>query len=373
MSGGSGDRRLIALLGRWDEPTDGVVNYCSWLGRALEARGWTLEPARVPWAQRGWMASLRWLRQQRSGWRGRWVIVQYTALTWSRWGFPFGFLAVLHELRRGGTRCAIVFHDPTAYGGQRLVDRLRRACQHWVMRRAYRWANLSILTIPLEKAPWLPARPDKAVFIPVGAILPEPRASANAAEPAAHTEKTVAVYGVTGGEHTPREAGDIAYAVNRATQHGPEIRLVVFGRGSEDAGEALAGSLRGARVHLSVLGVLPTEEISRILSAADALLFVRGHISTRRSSAIAGIACGLPVVGYSGPETGFPITEAGVALVPQGDREALAQALTRVLGEDAWRWELRERSQRAHGEHFSWNAIAERYIGVLGDVRRHPR
>ncbi len=31
------NRRAIALLGRRDSPTDGVEDYCIWLGRALEA------------------------------------------------------------------------------------------------------------------------------------------------------------------------------------------------------------------------------------------------------------------------------------------------------------------------------------------------
>ena len=37
------DRRIITLLGRRDEPTDAVEEYCRYLGEALRPHGYTLE------------------------------------------------------------------------------------------------------------------------------------------------------------------------------------------------------------------------------------------------------------------------------------------------------------------------------------------
>ncbi len=45
----------IALLGRRDMPTDGVEDYCTFLGRALAQRGVTLNLTRVDWFGQGWM------------------------------------------------------------------------------------------------------------------------------------------------------------------------------------------------------------------------------------------------------------------------------------------------------------------------------
>lgn len=104
---------------------------------------------------------------------------------------------------------------------------------------------------------------------------------------------------------------------------------------------------------------------------ADALLFVRGHISGRRSSAIAGIACGLPVVAYEGVETGFPITEAGVWLAPQGDLEALSEGLCRVLTDESLWQALHQRSVQAYRRYFSWDAIANQFLKVLGNEVTH--
>ena len=77
-----------------------------------------------------------------------------------------------------------------------------------------------------------------------------------------------------------------------------------------------------------------------MLSVCDLLLFVRGGISSRRGSAIAGIACGLPVIAFSGSETAQPITDAGVVLVPSDQRDQLKAALVRVLSDPGHRSDL---------------------------------
>jgi glycosyltransferase involved in cell wall biosynthesis len=230
------------------------------------------------------------------------------------------------------------------------------------MRAAYRLAERSILTVPLGRVPWLPAESEKAAFIPVGSNVSE-----LTADPTPRTSSVVAVFGVTGGEQMQREVCQIAEIICRARRRVCGLDLVVVGRGSEEAREALARMLRGRDVNVSVLGVRPAYEIARILSEADAVLFVRGHVSSRRGSAIAGISCGVPVVGYYGQETDRPITDAGVVLVAEGDCEALGDALVRVLVDGTWRASLRDQALTARREHFSWEAIGRRFREVLGD------
>src|SRR5260370_29815653 len=74
---------VVALLGRRDEPTDAVEQYCLHLGAALRAHDFAMEIVRVQWNERGWPVALRNLRQKAAAWRGRWVLLQYTALAWS--------------------------------------------------------------------------------------------------------------------------------------------------------------------------------------------------------------------------------------------------------------------------------------------------
>ncbi len=114
------------------------------------------------------------------------------------------------------------------------------------------------------------------------------------------------------------------------------------------------------------VGLLSPEAIIQTLAAADVLLFVRaGGLSSRRGSAIAGIVCGVPVVGFSSYETGPPITEAGVLLAPEGDRDALAKALTRALCDDALRADLRKRNIEVRDRYFSWDAISQTYLRAM--------
>ena len=112
-------------------------------------------------------------------------------------------------------------------------------------------------------------------------------------------------------------------------------------------------------------GLLQADEIRPHLAAADVLLFVRGGISSRRGSAIAGIVCGVPVVAFSNRETAPPLTEAGVLLAPEGDCQALSEALLRVLTEDVLRAELRQKNFRACQLYFSWSAIANAYLTAI--------
>jgi len=357
------------LLGRPDAPTDALEDYCNFLGRALERAGQPTEVQRVPWAERGWLAGLGWLWRESRAWRGRWVLVQYTALVWSRRGISLAVLAVLWILRFRGARIAIVFHDAVPYGGGRRVDRIRRAVQIWVMRREYGWADRSIMTVPVARVAWLPSSPRKAAFVPVSANLSGTCAASKDCGPRSEVgrgaRKTVVIYGVTGAPGLHRDVEVIAHAVRRAAGLVPNLRLLVIGRHAEDAAASLNAALAGTQVELEFHGVLPADEVERRLSEADTLLFVRGGISSRRGSALAGIVCGLPVVAFQGPETGPPVTEAGVLLVKEGDRDALGDALARVLNDDAFRAELSARSIAARDKYFSWDVIAANLLQVL--------
>jgi glycosyltransferase involved in cell wall biosynthesis len=355
-------QRIVAVLGRRDEPTDGVADYCSWLGSALAAYDYELETVRVPWNERGWDAALAELREHAAAWRGCWVLLQFTNLAWSRRGFPLQAPRVLSILRKSGAHCGVVFHDFAPLGGSRLIDRARRYCQGRVLRRLYAQADLGIFTITTSKIPWVSRDPARAVFVPVGANFPEP-----AFDSGARTDhkKTVAIFSITGGASRRTEVADIGAAVKQASRTVGPVRVIVVGRGSKDAEPELRVEFVNTDIELEILGLLPADEMSKVIARADVLLFVRGQISSRRGSAIAGIACGLPIVCYSGPETAWPITEAGITAVPLGDRGALSAALERVLADDDLRASLAECSRHAQKKYFSWPAIAGFFARAL--------
>ena len=358
-------QRLIALLARRDAPTDAVEEYCRYLGEALQTENYDLNIERVPWVEHGWGAAVGKLRCRAREWKGTWVLVQYTALAWSARGFPMRFARILKTLKAAGARVAVVYHDAEPYGGTRVIDRLRRRVQLRTMRKALRVSEAAVFTVPTEKLSWPKAPGGRTLFIPVGANLPTSGTIASTKNISTDEKQSIAVFGITGGDAGKKEVENITEAVRFATSQMGNLRLIVLGRNSESFEGQLKASLNGSAVELHVLGLLPSEDVARTLCASDVLLFVRGPISTRRGSAIAGIACGLPVIAFEGSETAPPITEAGLAFFSPQKKGDLGNVLLRVLEDEHYRTSLAQRSLLAQRQYFSWRVIAARYAEFL--------
>jgi len=361
-------RNIIALLGRRDEPTDGVRDYCKRLGEALSRRGILLEQWELAWERPGWTRAFTNLAEESANWSGKWVLLQYTALGWSRRGFPTKVPRILRKLRDRRVRCAVVFHDANPWVGRRIRDQIRTRVQISCMRHAYHLAELGIFPISLDRVSWLPPNTtSRAAFIPIGPNLPECSLISWPENPSIIETKRIAIFGVT--EHDiDHEVSQIQSVINRVKVGVPRLELTVLGRGSASARTALEKAFAGHDVKVSILGILPEEEIAGHLAKADALLFVRGSLSLRRGTLLAAMFCGVPIVGYEGPETEALFKEAGVKTARSGDIQDLASALTRVLSDDKFRQELRHRSKSTFTQHFSWDKIAEQFVGVLSNA-----
>ena len=172
----------------------------------------------------------------------------------------------------------------------------------------------------------------------------------------------IVVFGFT---NFSSETSMVAWVLSRAAEIVGPLHLTVFGRGAKVAGSLLLPLLANSSVELEDLGILEAEEAGSLLANADVQLFVRSGLSSRRGSGIAGIACGLPIIGFSDAETAFPITEAGVRLVPIGDREGLVRELVLVLQQPTLRETLRQRNLEVAERYFSWDRIADAYLSFL--------
>ena len=247
-----------------------------------------------------------------------------------------------------------------------MIDRVRGVCQDWVIHSLHHRASKAIFTVPLETFKWLPKGEGKASLIPIGPNNPE-YVSHRTIPDSVDKEKTVIVFGVTGAPQTDQEVEEIAAVVRGASDSIPKIRLLVIGRGGVEAREVLTKALEKCSVDLVVRGLLPAEEVTREFGAADALLFIRGTVSLQRSSAMAGIACGLRIVGYRNGDISGPLKEEGVEWATWRDRDGLVRGLVRVLS-DPLRWtELHERNLTVHKKYLSWNEVAKLYEDVLAD------
>lgn len=361
--------RWIALLGRRDEPADGVEDYCTFLGEALERRGVQLQKKRVDWSEQGWLRALWQLWHASAEWRGDWVLLQYTALGWSRRGFPFGAVAALEILRWRGARCAVVFHESCGIGGSRRIDAIREACQNWVVRRLYHSAKKVLVTRPVETISWLTSGGTKATFIPIGSNIPARLDSRGASTERNGREKTVAVFCLSDPPNQRREVSDISHALRMAAINDAKLRIVFLGKGTTEAHREIAMAFEQTSVEVTNLGLRSGVEVANALAEADAMLCVRGELLPGRGSAIAGITSGLPIVGYGNIASSFPLSEAGVQLVPYGNREALGAALSQVLNDTGLRERLRAKSCEAREKYFSWDVIAHKFQQALSETR----
>jgi glycosyltransferase involved in cell wall biosynthesis len=230
-----------------------------------------------------------------------------------------------------------------------------------VMRRASRLAEKIVSTVNIDRVRWM--HPEfiraKAFSVPVGSNLPAPARDVRLSK---QESPVIVVFGMS---NPQAEATLIAGVVLRAAKDLGRLHLILFGREVKLVENMLQKLLDGTQVHLEVLGIVPGDRAGTLLSNADVQLFVRSGLSSRRGSAIAGISCGLPIVGFADGETAFPITEAGVRLVPIGDADGLLRELVSVLRDDILRKALRSRSLDAAQKYFSWERIALKYLSVL--------
>ena len=356
--------RLILLLGKRDTPADGVQDYCEYLAQALQRRGIKTEIARVEWTSEGWAHSLRKLRGQSAQWQSAWVVLQYTALSWSQHGFPLGALAVLRSLKHRNLFCAAVFHESRRQGGARLLGQVRGAFQDWVIRRVYSEVDVAIFADALDEIEWLPADRNRAVFIPIGANLPEPRLPIQPPDNEPLETQTVAIYCLSDPPNLYNELNDISKAI-RVAANGRKLRVMFLGRGTKEAQGEISRAFDGTSAEITNLGMRDAKEVSDALVSCDAMLCVRGEMNPRRGSAIAGITCGLPIVAYGTSNKAFPISEAGVRLVPYRDSDALAANLAQVLSDAPLREQLRAANRTAQEKFFSWDTIADQMIQAL--------
>jgi glycosyltransferase involved in cell wall biosynthesis len=348
------------------DPVDGVADYCTCLAQALSERGHQVTVTAVDWKRGGWLNAIRDLLWQPAVAAPDWTLLQHTHLSWSRRGFPLFTVLIALALRRRTIRLAGVIHDPLPFGGARQRDKVRRSTQVTVMRWLVRSCDLTLVTVPRGLIPWLRHPGGRIEYLPVGSnihCLP-----GKAREEPEMFE--VVVFGVSL-PHS-RELLDIARIARLLLDAIGPFRLSVLGRGSHEATAMLRELLDpGLDVELETTGVLSEAELCFRLGRADAALFVRaGGISSRRGTALAALAAGLPVVGFAGPETAPPLSEAGVILACPGDAEAAAAALAQLARDPRLAQSLRARSVSAYDAHFAWPVIAEHLERALRLTRR---
>lgn len=345
--------RLLLVVGRRDQPTDGVVDFCTRLAEAVQAHGLPTEVV----VTGGPAAALRLRPRPTDA-----VLIQYTHLAWSQRGFPVAAVAILRHFRRHSSVTGVVVHDPSGFPGTRVIDRTRRLIQHATMRRLHHVAHLTFTTIHPSVVPW-PA--EGALLLPAGSNLPAPQSPPQ--PPAKPPPLNIAIFGVSRGPARQAECTIISRVGAELSRRIP-VRFVLFGRGTENLAPLI--EVPSPNVTVETHGIVEPQLGSELLRRSHILLFVRGGVSSRRGTISAALAHGLPVVGFRGPETAFPITEAGTVLVDPGDVPALVEAISTVATDPDLQSSLRQRSWACAQQHYAWPVLAARVVRGLQEAAR---
>lgn len=136
----------------------------------------------------------------------------------------------------------------------------------------------------------------------------------------------------------------------------PDVYFLLLGAGSDTFRTELASRNQNFTTRLVATGTLPGPELSSHLAACDLLIqpYPDGA-SSRRSSLMAGLSHGVPVLTTSGHLTeSLWKDSSAVGIVPAGDRKALITSARTLIDSTEERYRLAAAGLRLYKERFDW-------------------
>ncbi len=157
-------------------------------------------------------------------------------------------------------------------------------------------------------------------------------------------------------------------AFARVVHRGQRARLVIAGTGSLEEELRKASAEQGIQEAVTFAGYVMADELSRLYRSAQ-VLCVPSLYEPFGIVALEGMICGLPVVASAtGGLTEIIDDGASGWLVPPGNENALANALSCVLEEAGVAQRLASSGQRRVREVFTWERVAKQIQSIYGGV-----
>jgi len=288
------------------------------------------------------------------------LLVQYVPFLFARRGLAPLLIASVGRAARMGVRVGLFIHEPWV-PPTRLVWRLtgppmRRQLLALVRRADAVFTPVSAFADLVRPA----ARPGvPCTVVPIGATIPVLAADRAECRRALGLGPEDVAVGVL----SPAAAGALTswvVAAAAATQPQPEVHWIVAGNGSETE---QPGFPEGPRVRR--LGWLPADALSRTLRALDIAVapFIDG-LSLRRTSAMAALAHGVPLVSSRGPLFDPALADATICA---GDPEEFTAELRRLIDDPGARRALGVRGEAFHRSSASVEVAAAQVSAHLWD------
>jgi glycosyltransferase involved in cell wall biosynthesis len=169
------------------------------------------------------------------------------------------------------------------------------------------------------------------------------------------------------GTYSPTIRTDLEPAIRAILRGRGDVRFLLLGRGAAEFSAAL-----GLGYRIDAREDLPSSEIAALLKASTLALqpFPDG-ISARRTSAMAALALGVPVVTTHGFLTDSVWNQGAVALAPTGQPLELARLCTVLVDDPGERRALGERGAQLYRDRFSLDRTLETVLS--GSDAKLPR
>jgi len=291
------------------------------------------------------------------------VLLQYVPNALGARGMNLRFCRWLRDRGREGMDVRVMFHEPYFYFTASRPWRNVLAAVQRVMARALLDASRTAYVSTESWRHYLTPRRGMSLE-----VLPIPSNIPPAAAPTPDTYRGAIAPGggpIAGhfGTYGDDVADELVRVLPGVAQLCPAARFAFIGRGSREFLSRLGETHPDLPERSWASGALDTTDVSCALRACDVLVqpYPDG-ITTRRTSAMAGLQHGVPTVTTNGDLT-EPIwaDSKAVALAPVADASAFAAAVAALLDDNAAARALGRRGADAYARHFS----LERTLAVL--------
>jgi glycosyltransferase involved in cell wall biosynthesis len=298
------------------------------------------------------------------------LLIQYAPNSWGYKGLNFGFANWLVKRRNAGDDVRVMVHEP--FYPWRLWDKPTRwflaAGHRWMIRTVLSASSRAYISIPAWERrlrTYEPVRRRLITWLPIPSTIPivsdTVRVSGIRRQLGSQDQVIVGTFGT----FSPRIRKMLTMTLAPLLVDHPERVGLLLGRG----GKAFAAELLERYPHLAgqlvASGELSAELLSLHLQACDLLIqpYPDG-VSSRRTSVMAGLAHGVPIVTTQGFLSESVWAETGcVILTPATDHEAQVAAAESLIGDSLRRSSLSKQACATYTKYFTLEHTVRTILG----------
>jgi hypothetical protein len=300
------------------------------------------------------------------------ILVQYVPTAFGLRGANLPWCRWLQRHARSGRGVRVMFHEPYfEFVRTPIAQNALAVVQRQMARTLLRAADHVYLSTDAWRpylGPYAPKGRDPFSTLPIPSAIPRCDRPGEAAArrrtlTGSQTRRLVGHFGTYGAHIAPMVRSVLIALLSEEA----ELSAVCIGAGSEEFVRSLLDSAPTLAGRVHATGRASAADIAIDLAACDLLVqpYFDG-VTTRRTSVMAGLINGRPIVTTTGHLTEPVWTESGaVALTPSGDTPAFVQSSRALLADHERRAALGARGERTYRERFALPHTIDALRGVV--------